>query len=137
MNRATTVALLGCLGLVSAFSCAREHPVKEAAKPASMSEAPRDAPEIPIDVMPRVLQAPVTYPEEARNRGEQGIVRVKALVGKDGKVTEATLDPEQSVSTLLGTAAVEAVRQWSFEPAKAKGEPVAIWIVVPVNFRLH
>jgi outer membrane biosynthesis protein TonB len=32
---------------------------------------------------------------------------------------------------------VDAVKQWIFEPAKAKGKPVAIWIAVPVNFKLH
>jgi periplasmic protein TonB len=137
MNRRMAVALLICLGIAGSWSCAKERPAKEPAKPGVTNEAAADAPEIPIDVMPTVIDAPVVYPEEARSRGEEGLVLVKALVGKDGKVTEAMVDPKQPASAVLGNAAVAAVKQWSFEPAKTKGKPVAIWIAVPVNFKLH
>jgi protein TonB len=131
------VALLGCLSFAAGWSCTKEPPARDPANSGIANEAAVEAPELPIDVMPKVVKASVSYPEEARIRGEEGIVYVKALVGKDGKVTEAVVDPAQPASAVLGKAAVEAVGQWSFEPAKAKGEPVAIWIVVPVNFKLH
>jgi periplasmic protein TonB len=137
MNRVMTIALLGCLGLVGGCSCAKEEPPKEAVKPAGTSGPTAEAPEIPIDVMPKLIHGEVFYPEEARARGEQGIVKVKALVGKDGKVTEAAVDTTSPAPTALGRAAVDAVRKWTFEPATTKGEPVAVWIVVPVNFKLR
>jgi protein TonB len=118
------VALLAGLGLFGAGSCTREQPARE-------------APMIPVDVMPKLLASAVKYPEEARDKGLEGLVRVKAFVGKDGKVIEAAVDAGQSGPPVLEKAAVDAVRQWTFEPARAKGEPVEIWIVVPVNFRLH
>jgi hypothetical protein len=29
------------------------------------------------------------------------------------------------------------VRQWVFAPATSNGQPVAVWVRVPVIFRLH
>jgi protein TonB len=140
MNRTMTLVFLSCIITAATWSCAKErsgaHPEEPAAARGATSGSP-DIPMIPVDVMPRVIQAPVSYPEEARSRGEEGIVHVKALVGKDGKVTEAVIESQQPASEMLGKAAVAAVQQWSFEPGKAKGEPVAVWIVVPVKFRLH
>lgn len=140
MNRTIALVLLSCAITAAAWSCAKEQPGKHSGEPAAANGAATgspDAPMIPVDVMPKVVHAPVSYPEEARNRGEEGIVHVKALVGKDGKVTEAAVESQQPASEVLGKAAVAAVQQWSFEPGKAKGEPVAVWIVVPVKFRLH
>lgn len=137
MNRTMAIALLSCLGIAGGGSCSKEPPGKEAVKTGGTDAPASDAPMIPIDVMPKVLQSPVQYPEEARSRGEQGIVLVKARIDKNGKVAEAAIDPTQPASDVLGKAAVAAVEQWTFEPAKLKGEPVEVWIVVPVNFKLH
>jgi len=37
---------------------------------------------------------------------------------------------------LLDSAAEEAVRKWLFKPALTGGEPVAVWVGVPVKFTL-
>ncbi len=87
--------------------------------------------------MPKILSSPVTYPEEAKAKGQQGVVYIKARVGKDGKVAEAALNDRQEGLPLLETAALDAVKNWTFTPGMAKGEPVEVWIVVPVNFRLQ
>lgn len=137
MKRIPALALLGCLSIVAATSCVREEPGKESPGSGSAGSASQDAPQIPIDVWPKLLAAPISYPEEARLRGEEGTVLVKALVGPEGRVTEASLEPQQTASAVLGKAAVDAVLQWSFEPAQSKGEPVAVWIVVPVKFRFQ
>ena len=149
MNRTTTLMIL--LGLTTALggacSTEKKQPPREPARePAQQQQqkpaAPPDTaqvtpPTIPVDEMPKLVQSPsVSYPEEAKAKGEQGTVYVKALVGKDGSVTEAMVDPEKPVSSLLAKAAVDAVKQWKFTPATFKGTPVAVWIVVPVSFRL-
>jgi protein TonB len=142
--RAALAALVAGLCLAGP-SCQREQPQRhppEAPSPQQGSqeipESTSEVPEIPIDVMPKVLQAaPVAYPEEARSRGEEGIVYIKARVGTDGKVIEASVDSAQPSSPLLAEAALDAIRRYTFEPARAKGEPVAVWVVVPVRFRLH
>lgn len=37
----------------------------------------------------------------------------------------------------LDQAALEAVRRWRFEPARRSGEPVAVVVVLPVEFKLQ
>ena len=37
----------------------------------------------------------------------------------------------------LDEKAIEAVRNWKFEPAKKDGKPVAVQINVEVNFHLY
>jgi periplasmic protein TonB len=149
MKRTTVAAAVACMGIAMFISCAKKDATKEpsasgaatesAQEPAQQSaqEMPGRFVELPIDVMPKLVKADVQYPDEARKRGEQGIVYVRALVGKDGRVLEASVDPQKPASPLLAGAAVEAVKGWTFEPARAKGEPVEIWIVVPVNYKLH
>ncbi len=44
---------------------------------------------------------------------------------------------QRSLGLGLDEKAIEAVRQWRFEPAKKDGTPVAVQINVEVNFRLY
>ena len=61
------------------------------------------------------------YPKALRDAGVQGVVRITALIGKDGRVTprEVVSGPEQ-----LRPLALDAVRQWVYEPTLFAGEPV-------------
>jgi len=36
----------------------------------------------------------------------------------------------------LDEAAAEAVRRWRFDPARRGNDPVAMWVLLPVEFRL-
>jgi TonB family protein len=68
---------------------------------------------------------------DARAMGLGGTVRVKARIGVDGTVREATaLDGPG----LLHPSAEACVRLWRFEPARFEGRPVASWVVVPLRF---
>ncbi len=90
--------------------------------------------QVPADVMPEAItKQPPVYPEEARAKGVQGTVIVKALVGRDGRVVDMRL--AQGVEG-LDEAALSAVRKWRFSPAQYAGKPVAVWVVVPVKFSL-
>lgn len=104
----------------------------------------RKAPEAPTGNIPALGQfvyyeqepqvtrsVPPIYPVFAKDAGIQGTVTVQALVGKDGTVHDATIT--QSIPG-LDDAAIAAVRQWVFEPAKANGKPVAVWFPVQVDF---
>jgi len=79
-------------------------------------------------------RVPPSYPEPARLAGVQGTVLVMALVCSSGQVIETKVS--NSIA-MLDDAAQEAVRQWVFLPAKASGEPIAVWVGVPVRFSLH
>ena len=85
---------------------------------------------------PRALYAPdPEYSEEARKAKYQGTVVLWVVVGPDGKPRDIRV--QRSLGLGLDEKAVEAVRQWKFEPAKMNGNPVAVQINVEVNFRLY
>jgi periplasmic protein TonB len=76
------------------------------------------------------------YPEIGREAGVEGLVVVKVLVGKNGRVLDVRLDEKHQVP-LLNEAALGAARRWVFTPALANGRPVAVWTAIPFHFRLH
>src|SRR5690348_13199158 len=85
---------------------------------------------------PRALYAPdPEYSEEARKAKYQGTVVLLVVVGPDGKPHDIRV--HRSLGLGLDEKAVEAVRQWKFEPARKDGAPVAVQINVEVNFRLY
>jgi TonB family protein len=73
------------------------------------------------------------YPEAARQQHIQGPVVLNVLVGTSGLVRETSVvtgDP------LLAQAAIEAVRQWRFNPHQLKGKAVEFETRITVNFAL-
>ncbi len=77
--------------------------------------------------------APV-YPATALEAKVDGTVIVLALVCVDGTVGDVRI--ATSIPMLDG-AATAAVRRWRFKPATLNGRPIAMWVKVPVSFRLH
>ncbi|MEX0324727.1 MAG: energy transducer TonB [Puniceicoccaceae bacterium] len=74
------------------------------------------------------------YPEIARIKNIEGTVIVEALVDEEGRVFAA--DVVQSVCKDLDKAALEAVSQWTFDPAKKDGKPIMKVVQIPVKFNL-
>jgi protein TonB len=74
--------------------------------------------------------APV-YPAMAKSARIGGTVQVEATIGPDGKVADARI--VKSVA-LLDQAALDAVRQWEYEPTRVKGVPVPVIVTVAINF---
>ena len=103
--------------------------------PPTAEELPKVEENISVEELPEAISkvAP-QYPEAARQASVDGTVMVKALVGKDGRVKDTRI--AKSIP-MLDAAAVAAVQQWVFKPAKSRSGPVAVWIVTPVKFTLH
>jgi periplasmic protein TonB len=87
-----------------------------------------------VKLKPVEIVQPV-YPPRCRRMGVEGIVRVRVLVGENGRPREVTLG-RSSGDELLDEAAIDAVRRWRFEPARRDGAPMAAWAVVPIEFKL-
>ena len=68
-----------------------------------------------------------------RRRAAQESIRINALIGRDGFVTDTEV--ASNPSPALAQAAVEAVRQWEFDPTLLNCEPVEVRMTVVVDFR--
>lgn len=75
------------------------------------------------------------YPVDAYRNREEGTVLVIASLDASGKPTGVDL-VRRSGSRALDQAALDAVRQWTFEPAVRNGRAVASEVQVPVTFRI-
>jgi TonB family protein len=75
------------------------------------------------------------YSEEARKAKYQGVVVLGLIVDSNGRPRDVRV--ARSLGMGLDEKAIEAVRQWKFEPAKKDGTPVAVQINVEVSFRLY
>lgn len=75
------------------------------------------------------------YPAEHRAGGGDGKVVFQARIEKDGSV--GAIKTLQATSYAFELAAREAVRQWVYEPARTKGEAVAIDFTISVAFKLR
>jgi TonB family protein len=86
-------------------------------------------------IAPRAIYSPEPdYSDEARQTKHQGVVTLLAIVGTDGRPRQ--IQVARSLGMGLDEKAVEAVRQWKFEPGMRDGRPVAVQICVEVDFHL-
>jgi protein TonB len=86
-----------------------------------------------LDQRPRVLfQRMPTYPPEMRKRKRQGTVYIVFRVDTRGRVLQPTVD--RSSDPAFDRAALEAVKQWKFEPGTRNGEKVQFKMRVPITF---
>ena len=71
----------------------------------------------------------------AKRRGYEGEILLNVLVNSKGMVSEIKIK-HSSGHLSLDTAALETVKNWLFTPATEGGRPVAMWVNVPIEFRL-
>ncbi|MEZ4225396.1 MAG: TonB family protein [Polyangiaceae bacterium] len=121
-RRAAAVWLGGMLLVAPAIAAPPD------SSPAAAAADPVPAP--PSIVPPKLLDSTdVSYPEGAQ--GDARIV-VTLVVGKDGKVREASADKALEP---FATAALSAARSFRFEPATRDGVAIAAKIKIEIRFR--
>jgi protein TonB len=76
------------------------------------------------------------YPEAPRRLGIQGTTLLRVHVLADGQIGQVVVEKSAGHAD-LDQAAADAVRRWRFEPARRGAEPVAMWVLLPVEFRLR
>lgn len=93
------------------------------------------SPLFPADTRPvKVRDVKPEYTELARAARIQGVVILRTLIDDEGNVVDIEILKELPMG--LSEAAVDAVKQWKFEPATLGGEPVPVNHNVTVNFKL-
>ena len=115
------------------------------APPAPVVAAPPPAPPAPPAPAPVVTPPPARRTTSAtpspptlavRRMGEQGQVLVRAFVDTKGMPSRVEVARSSGFERLDKTA-VDTVLRWRFVPGKRGGEPVAMWVEVPIVFELN
>jgi protein TonB len=83
--------------------------------------------------------------EEARKRKTSGVALVRIVVEPDGTVGSAQIiksvaeayknKEDHDAALTLDAKAVDAARQYRFEPTIVKGKPVALELKIEINFQ--
>jgi protein TonB len=119
-------------------------PVVAAPPPPAATPAPVQAEAVPLGQIYEVSQVEsrpsVTRSFEpvlpARLAGRAPVVViVRVLVSPGGRAVESSAVKNPTNDDGLSAAAAATVRQWTFAPAKKKGQPVSCWINVGVVFK--
>ena len=96
-----------------------------------------DLPATIADIDPVPLQPIVApYPARARRLGQQGLVKVRAEIDDQGIVMVAQISVSSGFAD-LDNAALDAVKNARFLPAKKNGRSVPSIFVKPIRFRLQ
>jgi protein TonB len=82
----------------------------------------------------RISIDPPVYPKAAQDADVEGTVLVRALVGKDGRVTECVI---LDGNAMLNDAAIACAKSAVFRPALLQHRPVEVWVIIPVTFKTH
>ena len=74
------------------------------------------------------------YPAVARAIHLAGTVYLRAIIATDGTVRQLEV---VSGNPILANPALQAVRQWRYQPTRLNGEPVEVETLITVNFILY
>ena len=100
-----------------------------------------DPGEVPVDISentvpPKALHKPKPkYPERARNAGKEGVVKLEATIGIDGKARDIKV--KEGIGYGCDEEAIEALKRSRFSPAEKDGKPVPIRIIIPYRFKIE
>ena len=90
-------------------------------------------PEDAVPPMPDKANSIPPYPQEARAAGRTGTVVLKVVILADGSVADVQVmrGDEPFVS-----AAVSTVKKWKYTPALHKGQPITVYRIIQIPFKL-
>ncbi len=80
-----------------------------------------------------LTKVPPVYPVEAKQKGIEGTVLLRAAIAKDGTIANLAVI---SGDPTLADAATDAVKQWTYKPFLLNGQPVEVDTTITVNFRM-
>ncbi len=115
-------------------------PPKPQVEAAPKPPEPVAAPPKPTPIGGKVMLAKLIhqvkplYPRPAKDARIQGTVNLQAVIGRDGRIRELRV---MNGHPLLVNAALEAVRQWEYQPTTLNGQPVEVITTIEVRFILQ
>jgi len=93
-----------------------------------------DTPPMPVGGFAEI-QKYLDYPEAARKAGTEGKVVLYVHISETGEVLKTKV--QESVNPECDKAAIKAIQSVKWNPAKQGDDPVAVWVAVPISFKLH
>ena len=124
--------LIDCGGFIAESSSAPEAP-EPGRGYGTGSDSPRRA-GIEVAAPRKIRDVAPEYPELARRAGVEGVVVIDCTIEPLGLVSGVQV---LSGHPLLNQAALDAVRQWRYEPTRINGVPVPVVLTVTVRFNLR
>jgi protein TonB len=134
---------------VSTRRAANENPPAAAAAPAprpvAVNNAPAEPPAAPrgpvfepsqVNESPRITtRVEPKLPPSLRDVQIEDVVIVRLLVSETGRPSRLSLLRKSKIGPPVDEAVMAAVNQWTFSPARRKGEPVSSWynLGVPIG----
>ena len=82
--------------------------------------------------LPRIISR--EYPVSMRGRRAAANVAVRMKILEDGTVDSSSISVEESPEPDFNAPAVRVAMQMRFRPATLAGEPVQVWVTMPVTF---
>jgi periplasmic protein TonB len=86
-----------------------------------------------VEAAKAIFKPSPEYPPLAKMARIQGVVRLAAVISKDGTIQDLKM---LSGHPLLVQAAMSAVQRWRYQPTLLNGEPVEVETEIDVNFTL-
>lgn len=132
------LALLAAVTVVVMLSFIPMAPVADsqpASKEPTTVPAPPPPPEIPPVLEPGSVTYP-EYPEEAREEGLEGDLLLEVTVSPEGTVTDVKVIRGVAECPQMEENAVNAVKEWLFEPSQLNGKPIMSQVLIPIEFNL-
>lgn len=121
---------------------AEKSETKDEAKDKSQDEAQADDSNKPLSGKEVTQRAVIrsrpnpVYPRGARGTGVQGEVKLRIILGADGRVREE-MEALEGLPHGLTEEAMKAARRIEFEPARKDGRPVSQYVTVIYKFTLY
>jgi TonB family protein len=81
-----------------------------------------------------IYTPPPGYTEEARQARREGVCVVSVNIGLDGRTSNIVVTKKLGMG--LDEKAIEAVRKWTFEPARRNGRPMMTHLTLSLAFKL-
>jgi TonB family protein len=133
---ATTLSLLLLIACKSDKK-PQEQNQEQVTSPVTSASEPRMDSVVNLDEPPAIVKKvePV-YPNDDKESNIEGSVYLTVLVSKEGTVKKAVVQSRKDGSLSMEKAAIDAVMQFTFTPARIKNQPVETWVSIPFRFKL-
>jgi len=99
----------------------------------------RNADQLPQLLSPRDAQRMLerVYPGMLRDAGVTGHTTVVLVIDKTGAVEPGSVMVQESTHDAFRDAAVRAAERFRFRPARLRGEPIAVSISIPIEWKIQ